>query len=325
MAFGDPTLDNTLGALLVGCIISSITYGISSLYVYIYYHTYVSDRNLLKFSVGVIWLLDTLHTVLLVMAVYRYTIRCLGLQECLFEVHWTIKAITMVNIFLVLLVQSIYVQRVWRISGHYHSAFGYIPFLILLGGFAVGIVLVQRILFAKSFLELNNPTIRNTSKASFAIATAIDFAIAFSMCYYLNMSKIRGISGSQLNSRISLIMQYTICSGLLISVVSMAALMSTIFMPRNFIFLSLTFFLNKVYVVSYLAMLNSRRTNNESTAAASSIAISTSSRVYRDRDLTAIQPLPHSFLEMRKQNQSYPERGSGGLDDPQKPAYATAW
>ncbi|KAJ3500944.1 hypothetical protein NMY22_g19090 [Coprinellus aureogranulatus] len=92
--------------------------------------------------------------------------------------------------------------------------------------------------------------------AALGTSTAIDFFIAIAMCWYLRKS--RG-SGSRLNSRIDLVMQYTLSSGLLTSACSLATMFTYLLLPNTFVFLGLEFMLTKFYVGSFFAMLNARK------------------------------------------------------------------
>lgn len=91
--------------------------------------------------------------------------------------------------------------------------------------------------------------------AALGTSTAIDFVISGVMCYYLRMSQGKA---SHLDSRISALMQYTLSSGLFTSACSLSAMFSYILLPNTFVFLGITFLLTKLYVGSFLAMLNAR-------------------------------------------------------------------
>ncbi|EDR08280.1 uncharacterized protein LACBIDRAFT_297798 [Laccaria bicolor S238N-H82] len=91
--------------------------------------------------------------------------------------------------------------------------------------------------------------------AALGTSTAIDFVISGAMCYYLRMSQGKA---SHLDSRISALMQYTLSSGLFTSACSLSAMFSYILLPNTFVFLGITFLLTKLYVGSFLAMLNAR-------------------------------------------------------------------
>jgi hypothetical protein len=125
---------------------------------------------------------------------------------------------------------------------------------VVAGGFGIGIVLAFKIYTIQTFEELSH--ISGIIKSSLAASTALDFMIASTMCFYLHKS--RG-SESRLNSRISVIMQYTLSSGLFTSACSLSTLFTYTLMPNNLIFLSLQFLSTKFYVGSFLAMLNARQ------------------------------------------------------------------
>jgi hypothetical protein len=75
---------------------------------------------------------------------------------------------------------------------------------------ALGLFLAVKVFKAKLFSDLDN--MAWVIAAALGTSTAIDFFIAGAMCW--NLYKSRGV-GSRLNSRIDLVMQYTLGSGLL--------------------------------------------------------------------------------------------------------------
>jgi len=81
------------------------------------------------------------------------------------------------------------------------------------------------------------------------------------MCLYLWKSK--GMV-ARLNSKISIVMQYTLSSGLLTSACSLSAMFSYLLLPDTFVYLALSFLLTKLYVGSFLAMLNARERPRQS-------------------------------------------------------------
>jgi len=152
------------------------------------------------------------------------------------------------------MVHSLYAHRVWLLGGYLHGFLGYLVVAVVAAGFGIGIVLSYKIYTVDTFLDLND--IAWAINASLGTSTTIDFVITGTMCYYLRKSK--GIE-TNLNSRISRLMQYTLGSGLFTSACSLSAMFSYILMPNTFIVLALEFLLTKLYVCSFLAMLNSRQ------------------------------------------------------------------
>ncbi|KAG2028248.1 hypothetical protein BDR03DRAFT_114059, partial [Suillus americanus] len=85
--------------------------------------------------------------------------------------------------------------------------------------------------------------------------TFVDFVIASSLCYLLATSRT-GFSST--DSIITKLMAYIINTGCLTSMCSLSAMITCAVMPHNFIFLGVEFLVAKLYVNSFLALLNAR-------------------------------------------------------------------
>ncbi|KAF9264543.1 hypothetical protein L218DRAFT_925860 [Marasmius fiardii PR-910] len=251
----DPTENNTLGAAFLGCVGSGILFGITCLQGYLYYHRYPKDSLLHKIAVAALWVLDAIHLALTIHAVYFYLVQNFGHPEAFTNIVWSLKLQVSFNVTIILIVQSLYAYRVWLLGGYHHGVLGYLVALVVAAGFAVGILLAYAVYTVDTFAALEH--VSWAINSSLASSTAIDFTMAAAMCYYLSRSMSLGESG--LNSRISTVMQYTLGSGLLTSACSLSTLFTYNLMPNNFIFLSLEFLLTRLYVGSFLAMLNARQ------------------------------------------------------------------
>ncbi|KAJ3926495.1 MAG: hypothetical protein NXY57DRAFT_719669 [Lentinula lateritia] len=238
-------IDNTLGAVFIGIVGATFVFGITTLQVYMYYHHYQRDSYLHKLAVAVLWILDTFHLVLIVHATYHYAVKGFGDASNMAFIVWSVKLQVTINVIIILFVQSLYAYRVWILGGYHHGVLGYVVAGVVIGGFGIGAAVAYKIYTIQMFEELH--AISWTIYLSLATSTAIDFTIASTMCYYLHKS--RG-SESQLNSRISTVMQYSLSSGL---------------------FTSLQFLSTKFYVGSFLAMLNSRQHRNVDGQVSSSV------------------------------------------------------
>ncbi|KAJ3879547.1 hypothetical protein F5051DRAFT_402492 [Lentinula edodes] len=259
-------IDNTLGAVFIGIVGATFLFGITTLQVYMYYHHYQRDSYLHKLAVAILWILDTVHLVLIVHATYHYAVKGFGDASNMAFIVWSVKLQVTINVIIILFVQSLYAYRVWILGGYHHGVLGYVVAGVVIGGFGIGATVAYKIYTIQMFEELH--AISWTIYLSLATSTAIDFTIASTMCYYLHKS--RG-SESQLNSRISTVMQYTLSSGLFTSACSLSTLFTYTLMPDNLIFLSLQFLSTKFYVGSFLAMLNSRQHRNVDGQASSGV------------------------------------------------------
>ncbi|KAI5118380.1 hypothetical protein M0805_005845 [Coniferiporia weirii] len=69
-----PSQNTLMGALLVGCYFAVSLWGLISHQMYRYYRMYGDDSLITKIMVGVMWLLDTLHSILIMHTCYYYLV-----------------------------------------------------------------------------------------------------------------------------------------------------------------------------------------------------------------------------------------------------------
>ncbi|EKM53095.1 uncharacterized protein PHACADRAFT_210812 [Phanerochaete carnosa HHB-10118-sp] len=70
------SFDSTLGAIVIAEILVAVLYGITSMQVYVYFHSGRSphDSRLIKRTIFSLWILSSLYIVLASHAVYYYTV-----------------------------------------------------------------------------------------------------------------------------------------------------------------------------------------------------------------------------------------------------------
>ncbi|KAF9039697.1 hypothetical protein BDZ89DRAFT_373631 [Hymenopellis radicata] len=217
LSLADPTVDNTVGAVFLGMLGACALFGVTSVQAYMYFHNYPKDSHWNKISVAVLWILDTLHLTLTIHAMYTYIVDESHTQ--IIHIVWSMKLQVVVMVIIIVLVQSLYAVRIWLLSGYHRGFLRYLVPVAVAGGFAVGIVFAYQIYQQATFEDLTS--IAWALDSSLAAATVIDFFLALCMCYYLRKSRT---SERQLNSRISVVMQYSLSSGLLTSTCSLSAL-----------------------------------------------------------------------------------------------------
>jgi len=211
---------------------------------------------LLKGFVVILFILDTVHTVLCIYSVYWYLILNFGNVANLDLTMWAINIQIDVNGLMGFLVQLMYARRVYIMSGNI-----VIPAIITaLGGicFALGFVLTRKIFELKYFSRDSSLTwVICVGMGSTASA---DILIALSMCWYL-YHKRTGFAGT--DSVIMTLMSYSINSGLLTSILAIGLPICFVIIPTNFIWVVFFWLMGKCYVNSFLAMLNNRDTLRE--------------------------------------------------------------
>ncbi|PBK63013.1 hypothetical protein ARMSODRAFT_549990 [Armillaria solidipes] len=251
-----PSLGTTIGAAYVGAMLSSLLFGITVLQVFIYYRDYPNDWQLYRYSVGILWVLDAFHLSLTMHAIYHYTVDSFGDYVALGNVVWSFKLQILVNVIIIVFVQSLYAVRLWKFGRHFHRFLPWTVIFVVACGFAVGVLLVYKTYTITTFTGL--ASMGWAIDAAFATSTGIDFFISFAMCYYLHKS--RSISEfSSTNSRLLVLMWFVLMSGLATSACSTVALVTFIVLPNTLVFLGVEFLLTKLYVNSLLSMLNTRK------------------------------------------------------------------
>ncbi|KAL1742234.1 hypothetical protein HDZ31DRAFT_43693 [Schizophyllum fasciatum] len=256
-AFNQPaqSLDTMYGAPFLGVIIAAFLFGVTSLQAYWYFHHYPRDPIKQKLSVSrTTSLLDTAHTAATIHAVYHYMVKNFGNVTAAYHIVWSIQLQIAINVVIIVLVQSLYASRIWRLSGYHRGFLGYVAMATVLGGFGIGVVLAYEIYTIDTFIELNH--VAWAVESSLSASTGIDAVLALAMCWHLKRSQGKD---QVLNSRISTIMQYTLSSGLLTSACSLAALAMFTVQRATLVYLGIEFLLTKLYAGSYFALLNARR------------------------------------------------------------------
>lgn len=252
------SLDSTFGALFLGAIFASILYGFTNLQVYLYYSNFENDWSVQKYSVILLWALDSVHLGFTVFTMYRYLITSFGSVLALEEVIWPLKVQLTVNIVIICVVQILYTLRVWRLGRHYHRIWPTLVALVVAIGCVIGAALAVELFRISTWNDV--PKMSWAIYTSYAWATGNDVVIAVAVCFYLIRSKA-GFNGS--NRKFIRVIRMILTSGCLTSACSLATLITYTAMPHNLVFVGIGFLLTKLYINSYLAMLNARRIGRE--------------------------------------------------------------
>jgi len=253
-----PHLDlrNTFGALFIGVSFAAVLFGVSNVQAFIYFQAHRgTEMAFYKLVVIGLWILDVLHLALIVHCVYYYLVTNYMNVSALTEIVWSFKLQLIINVLIIYVVHFLYAYRIWIVSkGRSRVLPITLGIIVILASGGVSIALVCALYRCHVFSDLIG--IEWATFATFGTFTFVDFAIASSLCYLLATSHT-GFSNT--DSFLTKLMTYAINTGCLISISSMATLITCAVMPKNFIFLGIEFFIAKLYINSVLALLNARR------------------------------------------------------------------
>ncbi|KAH9028441.1 hypothetical protein EDB83DRAFT_1900520 [Lactarius deliciosus] len=112
-------VDNTYGALFLGCVLSSIVYGVTWLQVYSYYNSHSSkDRWPLKSFVAFLMLVDSANLFFSIYLTYDLVVTNFGDYQATVSSPWSRAALALSTVILESFVQHFYAYRVfclgWR-------------------------------------------------------------------------------------------------------------------------------------------------------------------------------------------------------------------
>ncbi|KAK0227343.1 hypothetical protein EDD85DRAFT_957958 [Armillaria nabsnona] len=245
--------DNTLGALLVGGLVAMALWGITCVQGYTFFTTNQRDRVAFKVLIAFLLALDTFDSVLNGHILYFYLVKNYLNPLAVYAPTWSVilhVAITSISDFII---RSMFARRVYRLSGGNRVITLWIA-AVSTTDLVCGIVITAKAFGISSYLQLD--TLSSLLYLNFAAGTTSDISVALALCYYLYTSR----TGFQrTDSLITILMAYTVNTGLVVAVDAALGILTYAAMPHNLIFLGFYLLLSKLYLNSYLASLNARQ------------------------------------------------------------------
>ncbi|KIP07803.1 hypothetical protein PHLGIDRAFT_127401 [Phlebiopsis gigantea 11061_1 CR5-6] len=244
----------TYGALVVGGFLSLFLSGIVATQVFLYRRSYAGDRLRIQLMVLVVWLLDLTHSSFVIASVFHYVVDGYSDTSAINRVHWPISVTISITGFLTFLIHIFFAHRVWTLSKRniwLTTIIGSLAFLRMVSAFGTATQL-QRLKSWSAFHD-HAAWIFTTG---LSISASVDVITAVSLCFYLQK---RRTGFSSMDHIIDSIMVYTVETGMLTSIATIASFICWLTMPQNFIFLAFHFCITKLYANSFLASLNARQ------------------------------------------------------------------
>jgi len=259
-----------LGVLEIGVFLSLVMFGVVASQAVIYFKNSGSDRFGLKLLVGSVLFFELCHSVASCDAIYYFTITLAGVPELDKAANsYGISLLAVFETIITALVQGFFVYRIRLLSGRWHISFVscVLGFLRLLGGMGVAAEGFLDIPLEPDYFHLQDTYGWLITSALF-FGAVLDVLITASLCYYIrqlytpyNLPKSEEL--------IHRLITFTIQTGLITSVMSVAVVIAFQTMKHNFVWLALYTFLAKLYSNSLLVSLNVRPHNRASVRAPS--------------------------------------------------------
>ncbi|KAG8221664.1 hypothetical protein J3R82DRAFT_1948 [Butyriboletus roseoflavus] len=241
-----------LGALLIGGLVAVALWGVTSAQTYIYYQRYPKDPLPLKLIVALLWLLDTFDACMTSHILFSYLVKNYLNPLDIATLVWSVFIHVGVTCIMDAIVRSMFAQQIWKFSGKnivLTSIVGTITLCILV----ISLVITIEMFRLQSLTQLHK--FSTLLYINFGIGASADLFVAIVLCYYLFMS---GIGFRSTDTLLNTLNAYIVTTGLLTSVDVILGTALYALMPKNFMFIGFYCSVAKLYISSYLALLNAR-------------------------------------------------------------------
>lgn len=244
-------LASSLGAAYLGVVVSSFLFGVTTLQVYIYYQYFGSDDKLQnRIVVPLLWVMDAFHIALAIHAVYFYLVH----QLPFIYIIWSMRLQLTLVVLIAVTVTSLYALRIWYLAYHPRRFLLYFLVVAQLLELTAGFLEVYTFFAVTTHVEIHH----YVWKIQFALAShaAIDCFLAITICYYLQTGRT---GFSTMDTTVFKLIINVMASGVATSVCALAILVAITMAPSSQIWVAFYCVLSKLYVNSFLAVLNARR------------------------------------------------------------------
>ncbi|KXN83367.1 hypothetical protein AN958_01504 [Leucoagaricus sp. SymC.cos] len=252
-----PLVSHTLGAVFVGFVVACVVYGILITQVFRYFRGYPLDKTIFKVTVAIITVLETADSMFTGQLVYYYGIQSWGDWEVLIEASmtWSIILQILFGSIVGTIVKTYFGLRVWRFSGRNIWITGLIVSAALFEPLGITVLIESRSFQLPSIFAARDLQVLGTVSLGTGVLT--DIVTAATLCFFLNRLR----TGYQTSdSLVNMLSHYAINTGVLTSTISMATVILYNVMPdTNLDFIAFYFILSKLYAISFMATLNTRR------------------------------------------------------------------
>jgi hypothetical protein len=247
-------LNRLLGAFFVGVIFSSILYGVTLLQVYLYYTEHSSkDGVFLKSFVAALMVLDSIHLAFLCHGFYISAVTNFGNYLADLHAPWSLVVQSLIGVFVTTCIQQFYAIRVYQLSQKKNI---YMPLVIsAISATELGFAVVFTVKSFQMGTYLDSAQSVPYGASALSLEVLCGIFITTCMVYYVLQQR----SGAKRTNRVvNLVILYIINSGALNLVFASTCLVTYVTFPTTLIYAPFFFVLVRLYVCSFITILNSR-------------------------------------------------------------------
>ncbi|KAH9927672.1 uncharacterized protein B0H18DRAFT_1003213 [Fomitopsis serialis] len=270
-------LGSTMGAMLIGVVLSAMFQGITTMQTIFYYTTYPKDPIHLKLLVALLWTLDMLSLSIIAYGLYTYLVLDFLDVFDLLRINWGFATEPIVSGTIALIVHLFLAHRLWRLNKKWTP----VALLIVVASvfpYVLVFIAAREALGSDRMWSEVSANLHWISIASVTSTSVIDLVITCAICVQLYYSKT-GLP--QTNRMLYVITLYTITSGLVPTIVCFGDLIAYVAAPDTLAFEVFQVIISRAYVNTLMATLNSRNAIRGRGAASELAAVSVPSVAFR--------------------------------------------
>jgi len=250
----DLNLNPTFGAVFIGVLLAAVFYGITTLQTIFYYNNYRNDRIMFKALVGTLWILDALSLIMVSYSLYTYLVTNYLNPLALAYTNWGIGAEPIVTGLIAFIVHEFMIYRIWALNRNWTIYVGVLAIFSLFP-LALSFTAALKTVIGGPHMWTILTSISWIGTAGDVSTSVLDIIISGTICYQL----YRGRTGFAQTDRIlNILTIYTIHTGLLPTLLTLAGLIAYKASPNTLIFDTFQIIVSKAYANTFLATLNSR-------------------------------------------------------------------
>ncbi|CCM03438.1 uncharacterized protein FIBRA_05571 [Fibroporia radiculosa] len=258
-------LDSTVGCFFIGTVLATQIYGVTCAQTLYYSRRYPNDPLFLKGLVGVLWVLDSVATILTIEYLYYFLVEGHGNPIKLTNLPATGIVEYIISSLVVIIAQFYYLATIWRLltGKSYRLVLTVVAVAIALVSCACGFGNAY-----EAFKDPTNPGVYSKTRVTASIqpvtASVVDVYITLVLIWILRKERI-GFRNNE--SVVRRLIFFIVNRGILTALVQTGQATAYLAASTNVLYWSIFHFPGShIYVNSLLAMLNARQNIKEEKA-----------------------------------------------------------
>ncbi|KAJ6471952.1 hypothetical protein C8R45DRAFT_415202 [Mycena sanguinolenta] len=250
-----PSFNTTLGAMLIGVLVSYILFGVTTTQSYFYYRRFPEDSSILKALAAFVWICEFVNTTSLGAMMYTFTVSDFTHPERITgsPVPKSLSVGILFSGVVAACVHGFFAFRIYAFQKKLYlpAIFWFTAFILLSGRIVAFATSLRSTSVAGFFAEWEWLLVTNWS-----ISVASDFMLAATLVIILLGQRSR--AHKRTAAIVDKLIAWTIETGMLTSLTSIVLLACFLTMKTNFIWLAVYAINTRLFSNSLIASLNSR-------------------------------------------------------------------